>query len=285
GHENLITDSMYVHAFRDSSRASLVAIDYRIRSEKGADLELVGQDRLAEIEPALSPEFEAAILIKGQARMRSPGRLGSVLAEKAHQMGATFRRSTVTRISRANTKGWSIQCNDETLNADRIVLCMGAWSPKLLKSLGVSVPLLAERGYNVEFENPGVEINNSVMDVDAKVVASSMESGVRVAGQAEFAPVDMHPNKRRQRQLTKVAQSIFPELQTERPTFWMGRRPSFPDSLPALGTVDGHPGLFVNFGHSHYGLMMSPRSGEIIAQLLCEEHLNLPLDDYSLNRF
>ncbi len=285
GEEYLIADSMYVHAFRDGSRANLNAIDYRIRSALGADLELVGKDRLAEIEPALSQDFSASILIKGQARVRSPGRLAAVLAEKARSMGAVFRRATIKQIRRVEADKWQVECEGEDLQAERIVLCMGAWTSGLLKGLGVPAPLMAERGYHVEFKNSGVEINNSIMDVDAKVVASSMEGGIRIAGQAEFAPVDAPPNKHRQAQLTRVAQTAFPALKVEDANFWMGRRPSFPDSLPAIGEVKGHSNLFANFGHSHYGLMMSPRSGEIIAQLLCKEHQNLPLDEYSLSRF
>ncbi len=285
GHEDLITQSMYVHAFRDGSRANLDAIDYRIRSDMGANLELVGKDELKRIEPALSPDFNAAILIKGQARMRSPGRLGAVLTEKAQEMGAIFRRTTIQSIIRIDSKKWRVHCDDETFEAERIVLSMGAWSPGLLKKIGVSSPLMAERGYHVEFNEPGVELYNSVMDVDAKVVASSMEGGLRVAGQAEFAPVDAPSNTRRKNQLINVARSAFPSLSTEGVNFWMGRRPSFPDSLPAIGSVKGHPGLFVNFGHSHYGLMMSPSSGELVARLVCGENQNLPLDSYALDRF
>lgn len=285
GHEGLITDSMYVHAFRDSSLANLQSIDYLIRSEMGADLELVGKDRLVEIEPELSPDFGAAVLIKGQARMRSPGRLGQVLAQKARKMGATHKRTTARRIHRTGQSHWEVQCDDETLQAERIILCLGAWSPGLLTGLGVSVPLMAERGYHVEFRDPGIEINNSVMDVDAKFVASSMENGVRVAGQAEFAPVDAPPTKRRKQQLIDVAASAFPNLRTDETSFWMGRRPSFPDSLPALGPVTDQPGLFVNFGHSHYGLMMAPKSGDILARTVCNEPQNISLGAYALDRF
>ncbi|MEO1308296.1 MAG: FAD-binding oxidoreductase, partial [Pseudomonadota bacterium] len=136
-----------------------------------------------------------------------------------------------------------------------------------------------------EFSSPGIELNNSVMDVDAKVVASSMETGVRVAGQAEFAPVDAPPSRRRETLLLKIAKSAFPGLWTHDRRFWMGRRPSFPDSLPAIGDVEGQPGLFVNFGHSHYGLMMAPKSGELIARILSNEPPNLDLRSYSLSRF
>ena len=43
--------------------------------------------------------------------------------------------------------------------------------------------------------------------------------------------------------------------------------------------------LFLNFGHSHFGLMMSPASGELTAQLVCGDRPNLSLAGYSAQRF
>ena len=284
GHEGLLHDGSYVHAFRDGSRANLTDLGYRIRLEKGAEIELVGRDRLAEIEPELSEDFAAAVVIKGQARVRSPGRLGRVLADKARRLGANFVRANVTGIQRKDA-GWAIQCAGDFLESDRLVVCLGAWSPGLLEWTNLNIPLMAERGYHVEFSDPGIEINNSVMDVDAKVVASSMEGGVRVAGQAEFAPIDAPPDGRRKDPLVKIAKAAFRNLQTDGPSFWMGRRPSFPDSLPMLGDVPDHPGLFLNFGHAHYGLMMAPKSGDLIAQLICGEEVIHEIEDFSPCRF
>ena len=284
GHEGLLRDSYYVHAFRDGSRANLTDLEYRIRSERGAEIELIGRDRLAEVEPDLSEDFKAAVVIKGQARVRSPGMLGRVLADKARRLGASFIRADVTGIQ-CKDSGWAILCDGDLLEADRLVVCLGAWSPGLLKWTNLKIPLMAERGYHVEFSDPGIEINNSVMDVDAKVVASSMEGGVRVAGQAEFAPIDAPPDGRRKDRLVKIAKAAFRDLHIDRPSFWMGRRPSFPDSLPMLGDVPDHRGLFLNFGHSHYGLMMAPKSGDLIAQLICGEQTAPKIDDFSPCRF
>lgn len=284
GHEGLLRESAYIHAFRDGSRANLNDLGYRIRLEKGADIELVGRDRLAEIEPELSEDFEAAVVIKGQARVLSPGRLGRVLADKARSLGAKFAQAEVTGIQRKDA-GWAIRCAGGTLETDRLVVCLGVWSPGLLEWTNLNVPLMAERGYHVEFGEPGIEINNSVMDVDARVVASSMEGGVRIAGQAEFAPIDAPPDRRRKARLLQIAKAAFRELQTDRPSFWMGRRPSFPDSLPMLGDVPGHHGLFLNFGHAHYGLMMAPKSGELIAQLICGKETSQEINDFSPGRF
>ena len=43
--------------------------------------------------------------------------------------------------------------------------------------------------------------------------------------------------------------------------------------------------MFLNFGHSHYGLMMAPKSGELLAQAMADERANVPLDAYAPERF
>lgn len=284
GHEGLLTDSLYIQAFRDGSKATLDSLDYQLRAERGADLEVVGQDRLRQLEPAMGPDFKAAVLIKGAGRVRSPGRVGAVLAEKARAMGATFIKAEINHI-RQNERGWTIDCREQVYKSERIVICLGVWSAQILADMPFTIPLMSERGYHVEFSAPGIELNNSVMDVDAKFIASSMEGGLRVAGHAEFAPPDAPPSRRRQRRLVHLAKAAFPELQDNQVSFWMGRRPSFPDSLPMIDAPGAAPGLYLNFGHSHFGLMMSPASGELTAQLICGDRPNINRLAYSALRF
>ncbi|MCG7521405.1 FAD-binding oxidoreductase [Ruegeria sp. Ofav3-42] len=285
GHEDLITDSYYVHAFRHPEQANLNGLDYLIRQEKGGDLERIDGEELRRLEPALTGAFKAAIVIKGQARATSPGRMGAVLADKARMQGAEIIRTEVTKLIRAEDGGWTLTTPQETLHAQRVVLAAGVWSADLLKPLGLPVPLVAERGYHVEFPTPSAELNNSVMDVDAKVVASSMQGGLRVAGTAEFADIDASIDPHKEKVLTDQAKSMIPDLDTDQARFWMGRRPSFPDSLPAIGSIDGKDGLYAAFGHSHYGLMMAPKTGELIADLVSGRSPNVNLDPFLLARF
>jgi D-amino-acid dehydrogenase len=284
GHEGLLVDTMYLQLFRDGSKPALDSLDYRIRAEKGAEMEVLGQDELSRLEPAVSSDFKAGMLVKGTARVRSPGRLATVLADKAARMGATFIKANIRRVRRTET-GWIIHCEDGDHRADRIVMCLGAWSADLLPDIRFKVPLISERGYHAEFATPGIELNNSVMDADAKFIASSMEGGVRVAGHAEFAPPDAPPSKRREKLFIRLAKATFPDLQTGNVSLWTGCRPSFPDSLPMIDRIEDQPGLFTNFGHSHFGLMMSPASGELVAQLVCGDRPNVSLKGYSAKRF
>ncbi|SPH22427.1 D-amino acid dehydrogenase 1 [Ascidiaceihabitans donghaensis] len=285
GHEHLVADSFYVHAFRNASKASLNDLGYKIRENKGAELELIGGDALRQLEPALSPAFKAAVLIKGQARAVSPGRIGTALAQKALDQGAEILRTDVSGLTRQADGTWALATSDGTVQTKNLVIAAGVWSAALLKPLGLDVPLVAERGYTVEFPNAAININNSVMDVDAKIVASSMLEGVRVAGSSEFGAIDAPANPRKKALLKAQAKAMFPDLGTKGTVFWMGRRPSFPDSLPALGAVDGAQGLFTAFGHSHYGLMMAPKSGELIADLVAGVAPNTDLSPFSPQRF
>ncbi len=285
GHEALIADSYYIHAFRNPEQANLDDLGYLIRREKGGELERVEGAELRRLEPALSKDLKAAIVIKGQARTTSPGRLGAVLVEKARAQGAEFVRTEITKLSHTEGGIWQLATSHNTLHARSIVLAAGVWSADLLKPLGIPVPMVAERGYHVEFPTPSAVLNNSVMDVDAKVVASSMQGGLRVAGTAEFGSVDAPADPRKEKILTDQAKSLVPDLNTSEARFWMGRRPSFPDSLPAIGPLNGKDGLFAAFGHSHYGLMMAPKTGELVADLVSGRSPNINLDPVSLARF
>ncbi len=284
GHETLLSDSWYVQASRDASKPTLDALEYRIRLERGGDLELITANELHRLEPALSDEFKAAVLIKGQARALSPGKIAQVLTEKAQELGVDVIHFEATSIQQ-QPQGWSIQGATESLQANEIILCAGVWSKQLLEPLGVKLPLVAERGYHLEFANAGVTINNSIMDVEAKLVASSMKNGMRLAGAAEFGDAEALPDERRQQLLTRQAKFMFPDLSVEQPAFWMGRRPSFPDSLPVLGPVPGFDGLFAAFGHSHFGLMMAPQTGEVMADFISGQASQEHVAAFSCGRF
>jgi D-amino-acid dehydrogenase len=143
----------------------------------------------------------------------------------------------------------------------------------------------AERGYHLRCQNPGITINNSIMDVEHMCVASQMDNGIRVAGTAEFAGIEAPPDHRRALKFKKTLKNLFPDINTEQATPWMGRRPTLPDSLPCIGPVRNLENLFCAFGHSHYGLSQAPVTGQIIADCLTDRDPNFDISPYSIDRF
>lgn len=284
GDESLIKDSLQVHAFRNANNADINSLAYEIRKLKGASVEMINQNELRELEPYLSKGFQAAIVMPHIARSINPGRLCKVLADSLQRNGATFITGKVLALHRADAN-WQLTLEGSSLTTKKVVIAAGAWSTSLLKPLGISLPMAAERGYHLWFDDTSVEIRNSVMDVDAHVVASSMETGIRIAGLAEFSSVDAPIKKANLTKLRRIAENMVPALSdvTARP--WMGVRASFPDSLPVVEPVANQPNLYAAFGHSHYGLMMAPKTGQIIAQMVKGETPNINAIDFSSRRF
>ena len=285
GGENLIKDSWYVHVYRDPADADLSHLGWRMRSDRGVPMERIGESELREVEPAIGPAYKAAILIKDQARATDPGAVGRALFDKACGNGATFHSAEVTGITPDGSGNWMLRTAAEPLSADTLIVAAGAWSLKLLKPLGISVPLEAERGYHLVIKNPGVSVRNSIMDAGKKFVASSMDAGIRCAGTAEFAGLHAPPDYRRARIFKKHAAELFPDIDTSQTEEWMGTRPSLPDSLPCLGPVPGYENLFAAFGHSHYGFGMAPNTGRVIASLVAGERPNIDMTPYAVERF
>ena len=285
GHEHLVRDSCYVHVFRRADDARLDDLSYRLRVEAGARIERGSGDALGEIEPALAPLYGAAILTHGQVRAVSPGGIARALADKSRGMGATFTRAAVRRLA-SDAGEWTLDTDAGPIWATEVVVAANVRSADLLRPLGLRLPLMAERGYHVEFEGTAARLENSVMDMDLKAVASSMEGGLRLAGTSELLPAEHPPTPRRVALLERQARMMSPAREhAPTPRSWMGVRPSFPDSLPALGPVAGHPGLHAAFGHSHYGLMMAPQSGRIVADAIAGGRSNHDIGPFDPRRF
>jgi D-amino-acid dehydrogenase len=285
GEEALVKDCYYLHVSRTTEGANTNSLAWRLRRERDVPFEALSGDEVREIEPELSPDIKAAVLIRQQGRTVNPGRLGKVLAAKAEALGVTFQLTDVAGIIPLEGGGYRVETKDGSHDAGTVVLAAGVWSARLLEPLGVKVSLEAERGYHLIFKDPGVTLTNSIMDADNKFVTSSMEMGVRSAGTAEFAGIDAAPNYQRAKVFAKHTKSLLPNLNTEPTEEWMGRRPSPPDSVPYIGEVPGYPRLFHGFGHGHLGLTGAPMTGRMVAALASGEPPNVDMKPYRIDRF
>ena len=285
GRDDLIRDSWLINLYRGAYRPNLNDLGWRLRIDRGAPIEIVSGDELREIEPELSPAFDTAVIQKGQSRVTNLGELCKVLAEKARRQGADLIRCDVMALEPKEDGGFQIVTSEGELSARKVALCGGVWSAELLKGLGIKLPLVSERGYHLEFTDPGIELGNSVLDVAGKFVISSMEGGVRAAGTSEFAHVDAPPNYRRADILANMSKRIVPRLNTESAHRWVGARPSFPDNLPVIGEMPRIRNLYGAFGHSHYGLGMGPVTARILTESVLGEVANSDRSNVAAERF
>ena len=280
----LVKDSYYIFAYKKAEQASFDHFGWQMRKKRKVPLSLINAEQLQELEPYISKKFEAAILIHEQARALNPHAIGKALVSKARALGVKFFQSKVKFIQKEDNV-WVTNCAENKYFSGKLVLAAGVWSASLLRPFGYDLPLQAERGYHLLCQNPEIIINHSIMDVEHMCVASQMESGIRIAGTAEFAGIEAKPDHRRAFVFKKALKNLFPSINVDHAEPWMGRRPTFPDSLPCIGPVPNLKGLFAAFGHSHYGLGQAPNTGQIVADCIMGKKSGVDMKPYRIDRF
>ncbi len=92
----------------------------------------------------------------------------------------------------------------------------------------------AERGYYLTFHTPGIELDLPLVFADRGIVATHLTSGLRIGGWAEYARPDRPANQKYFKSMARVSSELFPGLNLDNADFWMGNRPSLPDSVPGF---------------------------------------------------
>ena len=207
-------------------------------------------------------------------------------------LGDLFRKEGGTVINERAMKlipreggGWMVMTNLANRSTDHVVVAMGAWSRQLLDPLGIKVVLETERGYHAMLFDPEVMPALPISNKTRAFGVTPMEDGLRVAGTVEIAGLEAPPNEERAKVLVQHAKRMFPALRAEKVRYWMGFRPSTPDSLPILGPSAGRPGLHFVFGHGHFGMTGGPPSGRLVARLITGQAPGLDPAPYAAQRF
>ena len=181
---------------------------------------------------------------------------------------------------------WKVSTASKSQIEDRLVLAMGAWTPKLLEMIGYKNPIAMERGYHTIVNSiGGATLSHPIFDVDASYVMSEMDMGFRISTGTNLVHREAEPDPH---QVTKVlpwVREAFPIGEEQLETPWMGRRPTPPDSLPLIGPAPRHKNLWLAFGHSHMGLTMGPMTGVLIADILQNQPSSIDRLPYSPDRY
>lgn len=73
--------------------------------------------------------------------------------------------------------GWHVHLrNGRRLSAESVVIALGAWSPSLLKPLGVSMPMVRKRGYHTHYKADRLP-HRPLFDVAASALYCPMSRG------------------------------------------------------------------------------------------------------------
>ena len=138
----------------------------------------------------------------------------------------------IAAIDRAGDRITGVRTDFGTLTADKYVVALGSYSPKLLSPIGIDLPVYPVKGYSitVPITDPTRAPESTVMDETHKVAVTRLGNRIRVGGTAQLSGYDLTLNTARRATLEHVVTDLFPHSgDVRRATFWTGLRPMTPD--------------------------------------------------------
>ena len=256
-----------------------------LRAELGIVCEELDRAELEAMVPGIAPHARRALFFPSNAHTPDPGALCAALGERVLAQGGRLVLCKVDRIT-PHESGCSVWCEDgQQHEAGSVVVAAGARSPKLVRPLGLKIPLVAERGYHLQLVNASYDLKMPMIYREGGFAITPMERGLRLGGTVEIADADAPPNFARAEALWGQAARLFPGLTVTEKQSWMGSRPALPDSVPAIGLLPRAPRVAIVAWHGHDGMIGAPASGRLAAELVCGETPHIDPRPYRADRF
>jgi D-amino-acid dehydrogenase len=266
---SLIETTGQIYVWRSHAASPTEQLARSLRERHGVVTRALEPRDIYELDPNLAPGFTRGLFFPDNGHTVNPLRLVQRLVELFADAGGKVERRKVERLSTADGKATAAQCEGAgELAADSFVVATGIRARAFALALGDRVPLEAERGYHAMLPDPGVRPRIKISNRDHMFGMTPMEHGVRIAGTVELAGPDAPMDDRRARSLLVHARQMYPALNTEGAQFWMGNRPSTPDSLPVIDRASRARNVVYAFGHGHTGLTGAPMTADIVASLI-----------------
>ena len=240
---------------------------------EGGTIDELDGAALTSLEPALDASRVVAGLHAQIDRFVRPEELTAGLAESLRADGVEIREGCeLTGLARQNG-AIALETATGRELADRVVVAAGLPTARLLRRVGVRVPLVGARGYSVTLAGRGIPPRHALYLAEAKLGLSPFAGGVRIAGVFELgarttdAPRDAG---------TRLIAAARPYLGGWSPDAdapleaWAGLRPATPDGLPLIGALPGLEGAYLATGHGMLGVTLAPAPAALLAPLVLE---------------
>jgi D-amino-acid dehydrogenase len=226
------------------------------------------RDGARALEPALAGVFRHAVHWSGAVSVDDPLALTRAYAARFAALGGLALTGDARTLHRANPY-WRVDTASGPLDAGDVVIALGPWTTDVIAPLGIKLPLVVKRGYHRHYHARGnAALGRPVLDAENGYVLAPMAQGIRLTTGVEFAARDAAPTPVQFDRLLPAARALFPLGEPVEPQPWLGARPCFADSRPVISRAPRQRGLWLAFGHAHWGLTLGPVTGRLIAEMM-----------------
>jgi glycine/D-amino acid oxidase-like deaminating enzyme len=237
---------------------------------------------------------------KSTTAQLDPEAFTRTLAAAAVRNGGAHRQAIVIDLAKSDDLRVTgvVLADGTTIEADAVVLAMGPWS--LLAAQWIPLPpVYGLKGHSLVFkpETPlppeavFAEFETADGEILTPEIVPRADGTIYICGLSgtDALPVDpagVEPEDGGCDKLRDIAIELVPQLASARVLAEQAcYRPITQDGLPLIGPVPDHDGIYVATGHSVWGMLNAPGTGEALAELIINgETTHVDLAPFALDR-
>ena len=280
-----IRESDFTVLYKDKAAYEADQYVWQQRARVGQDWYFVEKDELKKLEPELAINADFAVRMKNHGFVSDPGRYLETLLAHFADLGGTVIKDLATDFVIDGNRISSVETENQTIDCEKLIISAGVWSGRLMKNLGINVPMESERGYHIEFIEPSFVPKGTINVMQGKFFMTPMDGRLRCTSIVEFADIDAPVDPKILDIMLENIRAALPDLTWKDTKTWMGRRPSTIDSLPVIGKSSNFANLYLGFGHHHIGLMSGPKTGRILADIISGRKPDFDISAFDISRY
>lgn len=256
----------FLAGFRQEKDRAGLLHEFEVVEQSGGtvDYDIVTGDELRAIEPTLSDNVNAGVLLRDQWFINPP-KYAESLADAVRKRGGTITTGfDVVDVRDTGSGAEAISSTGETASGDAVVIATGAWLSKLTRKFGVKAIVQAGRGYSFSVK-PDTMPTHPIYFPHERLACTPLGDRLRIGGMMEFKSADAAPDPRRIKLLVDTARPVFQGIDWEqRDEEWVGGRPVTTDGHALIGPTRS-PHVYVGGGHGMWGIALGPLTGRLLA--------------------
>ena len=272
-------------AMNEQEALELQAFDKEIRG-MGIDCKLMDGSEAYREEPLLCPEVKAALLNPASYHI-NPFRLVDGYLSSALGKGSRVEYGVeVHGLKVSNDRIDRVLTNKGDYHADWVVVAGGAYSPQILSSLSVHIPIVPARGQVILTEACQRMTDHVIMFLNHLYIRQTASGNFYLGSHTEFVGFENRITLEKITAFTKAFVQAVPLLGRLRALrFFAGFRPICEDNLPVIGPVPDCPRLIIASGHGRTGVRFSASTGKAVSELILDGETELSIEAFAVDRF
>ena len=272
-------------AMNEQEALELHAFDKEIR-RMGIDCKLMDGPEARREEPLLCSEVTAALLNPASYHV-NPFRLVDGYLGAALGQGSRVEYGVeVHAIEVSNDRIDRIVTNKGDYHADWAVVAGGAYTPQILSSLSVQIPIVPARGQVILTEACQRMTDHVIMFLNHLYIRQTASGNFYLGSHTEFVGFENRITLEKITTFTKAFVRAVPLLGRLRALrFFAGFRPICEDNLPVIGPVPDCARLIVAAGHGRAGVRFSAGTGKAVSELILDGETEHSIEAFAVDRF